>query len=151
MPSRHHPFGKDLVPYRHRVAMTGIAMRPLGSRVKVSTIEEGNEGIGYTYDLLRELIGRHPGTHFRLVVGSDILAEEHRWKRFDDVEKMAPLIVVPREGSGDTEGFGLPDVSSSGIRDLLSQGREPGPLLPRGVIDYIRSHRLYSLPPKEPC
>jgi nicotinate-nucleotide adenylyltransferase len=36
------------------------------------------------------------------------------------------------------------DISASGIRDLLAQGRSPRYLLPDAVLDYIGSNRLYS-------
>jgi len=36
------------------------------------------------------------------------------------------------------------DISASGIRELLAQGRSPRYLLPDAVLDYIGSNRLYS-------
>ena len=47
----------------------------------------------------------------------------------------AGIVVLP---------FTALDISATAIRDMLRAGKSPRYLLPAAVLDYIRSHRLYS-------
>lgn len=145
LPTYRHPFAKVMAPFVHRVRMVRLAVAPLGRRVKVSTMERSAGARGFTYDTLCALRKRYPGHSLRLVVGSDILAERHRWYRFPDVERMAPLLVVPRLPSarGADRRVALPPVSSTLVRKLLDAGRDPGPLVPAAVRRYVVENRLY--------
>lgn len=162
IPNYRHPLDKALLPFSHRLAMTRLAFRHLEPWVEVSTVEEELGGISYTVDTLTELKRRMPGAVFRLIVGSDILVEVERWRRFDEVARLAPLLVVPRmlqpnggaagekaRETGEPAGgqapgqLFLPAVSSTDIRRALAAGLDPGPAVPLAVRDYIRRHRLY--------
>lgn len=150
VPSFRHPFGKEMTLYAHRIRMVRLALRPLGPRVKISTLEKDIEGEGYTYDSLRELRRRRPDAKLRLIVGSDILGDRQRWKRFRDVERMAPLLVVPRASTTTRvrgDAFELPAISSSHLRAQLADGVDPGPWLPRSVYRYVLDHDLYHVDP----
>src|SRR5580765_5636706 len=69
MPSFHHPFGKRLAAFEHRVKMCEAIAAGL-DWLKVSTVEKDVGGDGRTIDTLKYLQPRHPGTRFRLVLGS---------------------------------------------------------------------------------
>lgn len=149
-----HVFGKELAPYDDRVRMCELVAAPLGARARVSRAEEelarrpGFAG-SRTLDLVELLGDTHPDASFRLVVGTDILAETHKWHRWDDVVARAPLIVIGRAGhlpEGSTAtGVTMPEVSSTEVRALLSAGRPPGlaSLLPASVMRYIAARGLY--------
>lgn len=145
LPTFRHPFAKVMAPFAHRVRMVRLAVAPLGRRVKVSTLERTVPGQGFTYDTLCALRRRYPRHELRLVVGSDILPERKRWHRFSDVERMAPLLVVPRLPSarGAERRFALPPVSSTLVRRLLDAGLDPGPLVPAAVRGYLAQNKLY--------
>ena len=147
IPNNAHPLGKRLEPYEHRLRMTELAFHHLSSRITVSRIEEELGGVSYTIDTVRELSRRDPHSSFRLIVGSDILSEASRWKDYDTLVTLAPLLIVPRLGngpSGDLRDFYVPAVSSTEIRRQLSNGEDPGLAVPWAVRDYIRAQRLYS-------
>lgn len=150
IPSYQHPLDKALLAYEHRYEMTRLAFRHLEPWVEVSRLEEQLGGVSYTVDTLTELRRQRPGSRFRLIVGSDILGEVERWRRFDDIVAMAPLLVVPRivetkvpAAGTQGSGFHLPKVSSTEIRHALAAGEEPGEVLPLSVRQYIREHGLY--------
>ncbi|OPZ10733.1 MAG: Nicotinate-nucleotide adenylyltransferase [candidate division BRC1 bacterium ADurb.BinA364] len=149
-----HPFGKSLAPFHDRIAMCRLAMEALGGRVEVSDIESRRPGPSYTIDTIRALASERPADRFRLIVGSDILDEAPKWRAFDEIRRLAPLIVVPRgpRPNGAATLFSLPDVSSTAIRDALRQGRPAGDALPRNVLDYIFANGLYgaSMRPSAP-
>jgi nicotinate-nucleotide adenylyltransferase len=157
VPTYVHPLAKQLVSYDHRVAMCELAAAPLGDRVQVSRIEqELAQRPGFvasrTLDLVEHLVAE--GHQVRLVVGTDILAETGKWYRWDDVVRIAPLIVVDREGHGAPSGslvtgVTMPAISSTQIRDALAAGQVEAltGLLPRHVLRYIAEHELYRTAP----
>lgn len=155
VPTFRHAFGKDLAPFADRVAMCELAMAPLGARVRVSELEkELAERPGFvasrTLHLLEELIARHPEHSFRLVLGTDILAETDKWYRWDEVARLAPPLVIGRAGhldalppgSSATE-LAMPEVSSTEVRRRLASGDAVSNLLPRQVVRYIDDRGLY--------
>lgn len=146
VPVYKHAFNKDLEPFDHRLEMTRLAAARFGSAAHVIDAEKDNVS-GRTYDLLVELT-KDPSRSFRLLVGTDILAESHKWHRWDDVIAMAPLMVIARAGHlpiGQETAFAAPSISSTQIRDLLARGArdEVASLLPASVLGYIERHGLY--------
>jgi nicotinate-nucleotide adenylyltransferase len=144
-----HAFNKDLESFEHRVEMTRLAAARFGDAARVIDAEKDNAS-GRTYDLLVELI-KDRERSFRLLVGTDILAESHKWHRWDDVLAMAPLMVIARSGhvtAGQDPSFAAPNISSTQIRDLLTRATpgardEVSSLLPASVLGYIDAHGLY--------
>ena len=157
VPTYAHPFGKDLASFEHRVAMCERAIVALGPRAKVSRAEEElarRPGFvaSRTLDLIDHLAA--PGRELRLAIGTDILAETHKWHRWDDVVARAPLIVIGRTGhpvpDGSTvTGVTMPEISSTQIRALLAAGDRDQirSLLPAEVLVYIAEHDLYRAAP----
>jgi nicotinate-nucleotide adenylyltransferase len=155
VPTFAHPFGKPLVAYEHRLAMCELAATPLGARVRVSRAEEQlAQRPGFvssrTLELVEMLITDTPGATFRLVVGTDILGETHKWYRWSELVERAPVIVVGRSGyelppGGQETGVVMPEISATRIREQLA-ARDPAvaSLVPREVLRYIDAHHLYS-------
>lgn len=149
IPSAQHPFGKDMPPISHRYNMCKTAFQHLGHFVEISLIEAQREGISYTIDTVRELTRQNSAEHYRLIVGGDILADTHKWREFDELTRLAPLLVIPRQHNGDVLGGDaddavLPDVNSSRLRQALAEKKDPGTALPAAVYQYILQHNLYS-------
>jgi len=144
VPTYRHPFAKDLAEFEHRYRMCELAAEVFGGRVSVSRIEADlAQPSSRTLDTLLALRERHPEFAFRLVVGADILGERDKWYRWDDVERLAPSIVVGRQSYPSESEIELPDVSSTEIRARLARGDTALPLVPRAVMAYIDEHRLY--------
>jgi nicotinate-nucleotide adenylyltransferase len=53
----------------------------------------------YTADLIRHLKERAPDVHFVWIMGSDNLAQFHRWERWREIAASVPLAIVNRPGS----------------------------------------------------
>jgi nicotinate-nucleotide adenylyltransferase len=149
VPTYVHPFGKPLEPYEHRIAMCELAIAALGPRAVVSRAEEDlarRPGFvsSRTIDLLELLAEQHPADTFRLVIGSDILAETDKWHRWDAVAAAAPPIVIARPGFPGGQGVEMPDISATQIRELLARRDQAAEaLVPRSVMGYIARHGLY--------
>jgi nicotinate-nucleotide adenylyltransferase len=145
VPCYQHFLGKLSTDYRHRLAMTRLAMNIYADAVEVSDIEGQLGGTSRTLDTLQALVRQRPEVSWRLLIGSDILAEADRWHRFDDVAMLAPPLVIGRAGfEGEHEtSFSLPAIASSHIRRLIQNGQTPGHLVPGSVWTYIREATLY--------
>ena len=155
VPTYQHVFGKTLAPYAHRVAMCEAMAETMqathGPRAQVSRSEEAlAHAPGFvgsrTFDLLQLLIAESPGLRFRWVIGADILGETDKWHRWDDVIAMAPLIVVGRGGQAAPPAGAAPvevTVSSTDVRQRLTDRQDVTGLLPRAVLRYIEREGLY--------
>jgi nicotinate-nucleotide adenylyltransferase len=141
VPTFHHPFGKETVDYEHRVAMCEAAAADHSSWLKVSRAESQVASTeGRTIDLLEHLLPRHPGTRFRFVIGSDILADLPKWKAWDRIQSMVDVTVLNRAGypAEGTVGPPLAMVSSTQLRASMDPQ-----LVPRAVLQYVREKGLF--------
>jgi len=149
VPCYRHPLGKQATSFQDRASMSRLAMKSLFPRVEISEIESERSGPSFTIDTLRILKERMPGSSFSLIIGSDIVEETHLWKSYDEIRKLARILVLPRPGrdegwkKGETGRFFLPDISSTEIRRQLLEGADVSPFLSSSVMEYIESHRLY--------
>jgi nicotinate-nucleotide adenylyltransferase len=146
VPTYKHPFAKALAPFADRMRMCSLAMSGM-DRVEVSPVEEEIGGESRTLHTLEHLSRRHTDWTLRLVIGADIVAEAPRWFGFDTIAKLAPPIVLSR-ARVDAPDAGpplLPDVSSTQVRAAVARGAfgELRHLVPRAVLEYIRTHGLY--------
>jgi nicotinate-nucleotide adenylyltransferase len=145
VPTWQHAFDKHLADFDDRFEMCRRAMALFGDRVQVSRVEEELGGESRTWRTLERLRAQQPAAAWRLVIGSDILAETDAWQRWDDIVQIAPPIVV---GRGDhrkdtTVPIGMPDFSSTQARALLARGEDAVGLVSRSVMDYIAERGLY--------
>ena len=144
VPSFCHALGKKLIAFETRLAMCELLAAPFGSRVQVSTVERDLGGVSRTYDTLKHLLKINPERHFALAVGADIIAETHRWYRWEDVTKMVHVIIVGRSGYTHTGcQLELPRLASQGLRESLLRGDSIAGLVPASVAAYIEKNQLY--------
>jgi nicotinate-nucleotide adenylyltransferase len=149
VPCFMHPFAKELAPYEERFELCKAAMSFL-PRVTVSRIEAELGGESRTLRTLSALAAEHPDWSMRLLIGADILIDAPKWHGFDEVQRLAPLLVLGRAGIS-REGAPsavLPEVSSTKIRAALADGRldDVRAFLPRDVLSRILERGLYGTP-----
>lgn len=84
-------------------------MAPLAARLEsaccqarrariVPTAIERDLGTRYTVDTLRALKRRYPKRQFIWLMGSDNLAQFHRWRAWREIARMMPIAVIARPG-----------------------------------------------------
>ena len=84
-------------------------MAPLNARLRsarnqarrapiVPTAIERHLGTRYTLDTIRALIRRYPARRFVWIMGSDNLAQFHRWKDWRALARTVPIAVTARPG-----------------------------------------------------
>lgn len=143
VPTYKHPFSKPLAPFDDRSRMCELAMGWIPG-VAVSRVEEELGGESRTLRTLEHLSRTHPDWRLRLIVGADILLDASRWFGFDEIAKLAPLIVLPRAGVDGIPPL-LPDVSSTQVREAIQRGawKDAERLVPRTVLAFLRARNLY--------
>lgn len=145
VPCFRHALSKELTDFEHRLAMCRRAMSGLRG-VEVTDVERVIGGTSFTLNTLQHLQREHDDWELSLIVGADAFAERRSWYRFDDIRRLAGIIVFDRGGAPGDAGERLPappSISSTAIRAQLRMGEEPRGLVPVEVLRYIFDHELY--------
>lgn len=152
--SPHNPF-KDketLLDDRHRLRMLELAVEG-DERFEVSDIEFYMPKPSYTIDTLVRLSERYPNNEFYLVCGLDNLKRFPKWKNADIILRDYHILVYPRKGFDGGEMLQHPhvhlldapeiEVSSTFIRNAVSEGRDVRYFMPEKVYKYIDEMGFY--------
>ena len=89
---------RRVTPAAHRLRMTQLAVAD-NPDFCVCDCEIRRSGATYTVDTLRELRNYYPdAAEFYFIVGSDVLAQFHRWKEPEAILTLCRLAVIERPG-----------------------------------------------------
>ena len=152
----NHPWqksGRRITPAADRLAVVEAAVAGTeGVEASAMEIERGGES--YTADTLEQLVREDPDRQLFLVVGADVAADLHTWRRPDMVADLATLVVVTRGGTAEVdpgprwrvEHVPIPalEISSSDLRARAADGRPLDHLVPLPAIACIRERGLYA-------
>jgi nicotinate-nucleotide adenylyltransferase len=137
-----------------RFAMVGAAVRGIEG-IEASDLEIDRGGVTYSIDTLQFLRATAPDQQLFLIVGSDAASNLHTWHRYEELQDLATLVIVDRDGDNDAEPpsgwsavrVSIPrlDISSSELRGRVRSGQPLAPFLEAAVISEIRARGLYGL------
>ncbi|MEO5350294.1 MAG: nicotinate-nucleotide adenylyltransferase [Magnetococcus sp. YQC-3] len=101
LPSGSHPFksAEQLAPVSHRVAMTRLAIQEQ-SGFELCELDANRASVSYTVETLHILTERFPLGELFFLMGSDLLAEVHRWRAWQRLTELAHLCLLVRPGHG---------------------------------------------------
>jgi len=143
---------KTLLADYDRLELTQRAIED-DDRFDVSDIEFRMPRPSYTIDTLTYLSEKHPSREFVLIMGSDGLKHFHRWKHADLLEQRYHRLVYPRPGMTremikkqkniTLMDAPLMEISSSFIRQAISDGKDMRHFLPPKTYNYIREMHFY--------
>jgi nicotinate-nucleotide adenylyltransferase len=138
--------------------MTRLAIEP-DPRLELSTLDLLSDRPSYTSSLLERMQEQHRGDDLMFIIGADSLRDFPTWHRPDLILQRARLAVARRPGvtlddavldaiprlSERTSVFSSPliDISSTGIRDRVRQGKPITWLVPLAVERYVQENGLY--------
>lgn len=148
-----------------RLAMTRLLVEE-DERLLVDDLELHRGGPSFTIDTLETLAARHPGTTYRLVIGSDLAKTFATWREYSKILRLAPPLVAERpdslfQGIDDYPGLSAEeigimtagrfamehvDISSTLVRRLVGEGADDETLLTMltpAVLRYVRERHLY--------
>lgn len=124
--------------------------------LEASSMEIDRGGESYTADTLAELHAADPEAELFLVIGWDVAQVLTTWARWEEVQRLATLVVVNRPGSPPprqlTEaGWRVVEVtvpnleiSSSDLRARAADGRPLDYLIPEAGVRCIRARGMYA-------
>jgi nicotinate-nucleotide adenylyltransferase len=141
---------------RLRMVEAAVADDP---RFRVSDLELRREGPSWTVDTLRELRERDPGGELWLLLGADQWRTLGSWREPREIARLASLVLMGRDGERPARAApelpdGPPpphrevavtrmDVSSTGLRARVREGRPIRYLVPEAVRRIIEAEKLY--------
>lgn len=150
-----HKQAESLVSSEDRLNMCRLAF---GSLAEVSDVEIERGGRSYTVETLEELKKIYKDDDLYFLVGSDMLLSFKRWYRWEDILTMCTLCATDRDNEetcrdADEDFFSkiifcdFPKtvVSSSEVREKLSEDKDVSDLVPEEVVKYIREKGLYNV------
>jgi len=152
--SPQNPFKdkKSLLADRHRLYMVEMAIKG-DERFQVCDIEFYMPQPSYTIDTLTRLQERHPNTDFYLICGMDNIESFKKWKNYEAILQYHHLMVYPRKGYSSNELVNHPsvmvveapeiEVSSTFIRNAISEGKDVRYFVPKDVYKYIVDMHFY--------
>lgn len=154
----YKPPHKDYMPdmCRHRYNMVKLAIQN-NPKFEISDIEFKHEGKSYSYltvSALRQKYNINGKIHF--IIGTDAFEKIETWYETDKLKKLVDFIVFIRENNKvnldnlkdkgyNFEFTGMPfvDISSTKIRENISNGKSIKNFVPEEVEDYIYKNGLY--------
>ncbi len=81
------------------------ARRRLGDHTTIVTDIEARIGLRYTVDVLRRLKRLAPHARFVWIMGGDNLRDFHRWRQWQAIAKLVPILVIARPGANPKAGL----------------------------------------------
>ena len=118
-------------------------------RIEVSPLEIRRAGPSFTVDTLEELARRFPHDRLILTMGADQFATLDGWKDPQRLQQLATIAVMPRGGREPVPPPAATpidyvvvnvtriDVSASGIRRRLDEGRPAHGLVPESIRQHV--------------
>ncbi len=163
VPVYSHPFDKKMASAKDRLAMTKLLET---HRIKVSDFEYKKNQSSITIETMRLLAEEHPENTFYWCMGSDLLPDFYKWDEWEKLITDFHIVVYPRASSIhelsehvkkgfqidtipsnitliDFDDTVITNISSTIIRKRLKEGRSVEHIVPKKVIEYIKSNKLY--------
>lgn len=144
-----HIDSKETIAAEKRLKMVELSIAD-NPNFGIEDIELKRGGISYTYDTIKQLTIMHPENEYYFIIGGDMVDYLPKWNRIDDLIKMVKFIGVQRKGFEQKSKYPLMwvdvpmiGVSSSLIREKISQHCSIRYLVKKEVADYIEKEGLY--------
>jgi nicotinate-nucleotide adenylyltransferase len=135
------------VSFKHRYNMLKLATSKTNF-FEVLDLESKIKGISYTYYTLKELLKTEKD--LCLLIGEDQAINFKEWHKWEEILKLVDIYVFKRSKKNQkypkefrSLNTRIIEISSTDIRDRIKNGKPVGTLLPEGVLDYIKEHKLY--------
>ncbi|MBM4172792.1 MAG: nicotinate (nicotinamide) nucleotide adenylyltransferase [Ignavibacteria bacterium] len=162
IPARRSPFrmNEPLAEDMHRLQMLQLAFTDI-PHTFVSDIEIKREGLSFTIDTVNEIQSQYPGVEIYLLIGEDQAHRFKEWREWKELLQRVQLCIVQRTEDANLQeliqqlihglNVNMPvilksplfDVSSTLIRDSMSNNQSITGYVPETVEEYIHSHKLY--------
>lgn len=141
MVSPQNPLKRDqhLLDDDKRLQLARLALEGIEG-VKASDYEFQLPKPSYTWHTLQHLTSDYPDCRFTLVIGGDNWAHFQRWYHWQDILRHYDVAVYPRDNHPGTIRVPLLDISSTDIRQRISQGKSISGMVPERLIPQVEEY-----------
>ena len=159
--------------FKHRMNMVSIIAASETNNFVADDIEIRKKGISYTYETIKILKKDNKKEDICLIMGLDVFLNIETWYNYKKILKKVNILVINRPGfeankmnsmdslikdkiSKNKKDFleseekkiffhkdPLFDISSSSIRDIIKNDKDPIKKIPGSIMSYIRRNNLY--------
>jgi len=155
IPTKQSPF-KDQIPLAsayHRIRMLELLISKIDHPIIIDDWEINNPAPNYTYETIRHLQMDYPKRNLFMVIGGDQLTYFHKWKNYRKIMNLVRIVAFNRDKNQYAPPDGMQiswladfqvDISSTAIREKITDGHLSGNDLTPEVLEYIQSNHLYS-------
>ncbi len=166
LPCHFHPFkkNKEFVSEKKRIEMIRLALKGK-NKMKLSLFEielgKKTKKESRTLKTVKAIRKKYPEKKFAWVIGSNLVKEIGKWAEFEELIGLIQFIVVPIKGNKNWRnekwlkknnavilGREMEDISSTKIRGMIKQGKNPMEFLHPEVFKFVAKNNLY-LPENE--
>lgn len=151
-PHNPHKEKKSLLNDRTRFHLVQEAIDDY-TKMRASDIEFYLDQPNFTIHTLMHLRQKFPQHTFSILMGSDNLSSFHKWKNYEQILEKHDILVYPRPGTDESIYEAFPtvkkvdapmiEISSTFIRQAISNGKDIRFYLPEKVWKYIQENGLY--------
>lgn len=153
--SPHNPFKEKntLLDDRQRLHMVHLAIGE-NFNMRASDFEFSLPQPSYTINTLTHLFEKYPEREFALIMGSDNLANFHKWKNYERIIELCDLYVYPRPNTKASQfddhkkvhhiDAPVMELSSTRIREAVKNKKDVSFMLPPNVWEYIEQCGFYT-------
>ncbi len=134
--------------FEDRFNMAALALE--GTGFEISRYEGDRAAVSYSADTVEAFSRMYPGDSLFFLIGADSYRDLDKWYQPWRITAAARLVVFPRGGvevEVKPPAIYAPmrrlEISSTGIRAALREGKSDGGVLPPKVRQYIIEHNLY--------
>lgn len=144
-----HANGKTTIEAKHRAKMVEKAIEEYPEfELDQTEIERG--GKSYTFDTIKALSEQNPDIEYYFIIGADMVEDLPSWYKVEELVRLVQIVAVNRPNYSVETPYPLIfidvpniEISSSIIRQKISDHCSVKFLLPDKVLDYIESEGLY--------
>ncbi|MFL2095934.1 nicotinate-nucleotide adenylyltransferase [Marinilactibacillus psychrotolerans] len=144
-----HAKGKTTIDAKHRVRMVEKAIE-LESQFELDFTEINRGGKSFTFDTIKSLTEQNPDIEYYFIIGADMVEDLPSWYKIDELVNLVQIVAVNRPQYSVETAFPLIfidvpniEISSSTIRQKISDQCSVKFLLPDKVLEYIEAEGLY--------
>ena len=158
------------VSYKHRYEMASMAFKDI-PKTMVDSREYLREGPSYAIETVKEVLSEEEGARIVMIVGSDSFVDIHSWYKWKELINLVDFVIMKRpdlplsknmkaKNLVNVKGFKKDlfeesklnileievtpfKISSSSIREKISEGKKVDHLVNTLVKEYINEHGLY--------
>lgn len=160
MPSTDRVDKLTATPASLRLKMISILVEEnfkANKEVVISNLQIANQDVPKTsYQLLKYLSKNNIDSDFYLAIGAELISELGTWVDSEELCKFANFVIIPRLGINPDVSklknykiLNTPkeldfNISSSVVRKLFKDKRSVSGIMPKSIIEFVKSNKLYS-------